>query len=1073
MPETPSLDPRRTDDPVATVDGPLAIADRTGGVRTPAGGSNPDARYLLGEEIARGGMGVIHRATDTVLGREVAVKVLQDKYAPDSGMARRFADEARITGQLQHPNIPAVHDLGVLPDGRPFLAMKLIKGETLEELLKRRGDAAEGRGRFVAAFEQVCQALAYAHAHDVIHRDLKPANVMVGAFGEVQVMDWGLAKVLGARPGERTDPEETTAPTAVLSLRESDDLFTQSGSVLGTPAFMPPEQAAGAVRTIDRRSDVFGLGAVLAVVLTGRPPFVADTSESARVKAAQGDVGECFARLDGCSADPDLVVLCKRCLAPRPEDRPPDADQVAKAVAALRAAADERARRAELERVQAEGEAREALARAAEQRQRRRMLLTASGIIALVLLAGLSVSLWQMRRAMQALAAEQQAREDETKARDQAFTALRSMTEEVVERKFAQGAVLTEDDQAFLRGIISQFDAFAAIKGDDADSRALRAEGRLRVGTMRYRLGQLKEAEQDYDQALSIHKQLAAEFPFRPEFRQDLARSLNNRGTLLRATGRLKEAEKDYDQALSVGQQLVADLTSGTEFRQSLAGIHNNRGLLLSDTGRMQEAEQDYDQALSIQEQLAAEFSSRPEFRRELARGHNIRANLLCDIGRLQEAAKDNERALSIRKQLSADFPSRPELRKDLASSHNDRGNLLRITGRFKEAEQDYDQALSIHKQLTAEFSFRPEFRQDLAGSHSNRGLLLRDTGRLKEAEKDYDQALSIRKQLAAEFPFRPEFRQDLADVHNNRGLLLSDTGRMQEAEQDYDQALSIQEQLAAEFPSRPEFRQELARSRNNRGALLSATGRLQEAAKDYERALSIRKQLSADFPSRPEFRKDLAESHSNRGVVLYTMGRLQEAERDYEQALSIRKQLATEFPNQPDIQNDLAGTCVNLALLQQQLRNWAAAKRLLLEGRRHHLTVLKANPSHPTYREFYRNHLMVLATVHAGLLEQEDAVRTAETRRDLGWNAPADAYGATCFLSRCIPIVAQHDKLDDKQRKEAARFYGDAAMKLLREAVSKGYSDVVHMKKDTDLDPLREREDFQKLVAELEGNGK
>src|SRR5262249_22723806 len=266
-----------------------------------------------------GGIGVVHRATDTVLGREVAVKVLQEQYALESRMARRFAAEARITGQLQHPNIPAVHDLGTLPDGRPFLAMKLIKGQHLEHLLERRGDTTEDRGRFVAAFEQVCQALAYAHAHDVIHRDLKPANVMVGRFGEVQVMDWGLAKVLGARPQEQTGPEETTAETAVLSLRDSDDPLTHAGSVLGTPAFMPREQAAGGAGRVGRRSDVFGLGAVLAVVLTGQPPFVADTSESARVKAAQGDVSECFARLEGCGADPDLVALCKRCLAPRPE----------------------------------------------------------------------------------------------------------------------------------------------------------------------------------------------------------------------------------------------------------------------------------------------------------------------------------------------------------------------------------------------------------------------------------------------------------------------------------------------------------------------------------------------------------------------------------------------------------------------------------------------------------------------------------------------------------------------------------------------------------------------------------
>jgi serine/threonine protein kinase len=183
-------------------------------------------RYTLGPEIARGGMGAVYRATDTAFAREVAVKVLLDKYAPTSGTARRFHDEARITGQLQHPNIPAVHDLGTLPDGRPFLAMKLIKGETLDDLLKARTGPADDRGRFVAVFEQVCQAVAYAHAHKVIHRDLKPGNVMVGAFGEVQVMDWGLAKVLGTRDAEVTDPDATAAPTAVESLRQTDSAFT-------------------------------------------------------------------------------------------------------------------------------------------------------------------------------------------------------------------------------------------------------------------------------------------------------------------------------------------------------------------------------------------------------------------------------------------------------------------------------------------------------------------------------------------------------------------------------------------------------------------------------------------------------------------------------------------------------------------------------------------------------------------------------------------------------------------------------------------------------------------------------
>jgi hypothetical protein len=379
----PPADTRSIADPAAAGGDPTAEGPRdTAGASLPPTLIRPwptsAGRYVLTDEIARGGMGAVYRATDTALGREVAVKVLRDRYDPDSGVARRFADEARIAAQLQHPAIPPVHDLGTLPDGRRFLAMKLIKGETLDRLLRGRTGPSADRGRFVAVFEQVCQALAYAHAHKVIHRDLKPANVMVGAFGEVQVMDWGLAKVLPASgrvdPG-RPDPDETRGGTEVVSLRESDGSDTQAGSVLGTPAFMPPEQAVGAVNKIDAHSDVFGLVAILAVILTGEPPFAGSSAETTRVKAAQGDVAECLARLDGCEAEPGLATLCRRCLSARPADRPADAGEVARAVAGLRAAAEERAHLAELDQAKAE-------VRAAEQRKKRRALLAAAGALA-------------------------------------------------------------------------------------------------------------------------------------------------------------------------------------------------------------------------------------------------------------------------------------------------------------------------------------------------------------------------------------------------------------------------------------------------------------------------------------------------------------------------------------------------------------------------------------------------------------------------------------------------------------------------------------------------------------------
>lgn len=145
--------------------------------------------FDLDDEIGRGGMGVVYQARDRRLDREVAVKVVQEAFRGDGEMARRFVAEAKITGQLQHPGVPPVHDLGELDDGSPYLAMKLVRGRTLAAALKDRPDPGHDLPRFVAAFHQVCQTVGYAHAEGVIHRDLKPQNVMVGDFGEVQVMD--------------------------------------------------------------------------------------------------------------------------------------------------------------------------------------------------------------------------------------------------------------------------------------------------------------------------------------------------------------------------------------------------------------------------------------------------------------------------------------------------------------------------------------------------------------------------------------------------------------------------------------------------------------------------------------------------------------------------------------------------------------------------------------------------------------------------------------------------------------------------------------------------------------------
>jgi tRNA A-37 threonylcarbamoyl transferase component Bud32 len=344
----------------------------------------PDTpRYHFEEFLARGGMGEVWRAHDAVLHRDVALKVLRQQLLGGDQTRARFEAEARLVGQLEHPSIVPVRDLGELPDGRPFFAMKLIQGRTLADLFEGRATSAEDLPRWVEVFEHICRAVAFAHARGLIHRDLKPSNVMLGEFGEVQVMDWGIAKALATDPPPPSDP--ATRPAASPALRETTDsegVWTQPGQVKGTPAFMAPEQARGEVERIGSATDVFGLGGILCVILTGQPPV-------ARTGPAVGDLAEAFARLDGCGADAELIALAKACLAPEPEARPADAADVARRVKAYRDGVAERRRQAERERGAAG-------ARVAAARTLRRRRVALAAILGAMLLGG--AILWPGQR---------------------------------------------------------------------------------------------------------------------------------------------------------------------------------------------------------------------------------------------------------------------------------------------------------------------------------------------------------------------------------------------------------------------------------------------------------------------------------------------------------------------------------------------------------------------------------------------------------------------------------------------------------------------------------------------------
>lgn len=279
--------------------------------------------FALIEELGHGGMGVVLRGRDPDLHREVAIKLLRG--ANDPVRRARFITEAQITGQLEHPNIVPVHQFGLDPDGSPWFAMKIVNGETLAELLGRRVTQPEiARAwpltRLVGVLIQVCNAVAFAHSRGVIHRDLKPANVMLGGFGEVVVMDWGLGKML-----EGMSVELSSEPGAL----PTSPLMTLDGAVIGTPCYMAPEQARGEIDLLSERSDVYALGATLCELIGGQPPVTGTSVDEVLALVGAGQIKLPLVDWQGRRSPRELLAVVRRALATEPDERYASAEALA------------------------------------------------------------------------------------------------------------------------------------------------------------------------------------------------------------------------------------------------------------------------------------------------------------------------------------------------------------------------------------------------------------------------------------------------------------------------------------------------------------------------------------------------------------------------------------------------------------------------------------------------------------------------------------------------------------------------------------------------------------------------
>ena len=799
--------------------------------------------YELGELLGEGGMGIVHRAKEMAFGRDVAVKFLKQRFVSSEVAVQRFQEEARITGQLQHPGIPPVHVLGTIR-GRPYLVMKLIRGETLHKLIE------DGRGREPAIFEAVCQALAYAHARNLLHRDLKPSNIMVGAFGQVQVMDWGLAKVI--RDREPTDPPASgNGTTSVHSPQEPRASCTQEGSAIGTPAYMPPEQAAGDLELIDRRSDVFGLGAVLCAMLTGKPPYTGSSSDAIRSAAIAGRLAPAFRRLDECRGDPELIALCKHCLSFAQSARPANAGVVADEVARIRIGGTQRLTNLEIEKQTSE-------VRSLEQQKRRKVMLRAGCLIAAVLVIGLIGTTGSLLSARQEASA---AREAETKerdsrqvaeaARDEASRHYRLALEGYTQMVFAvqdklEGLPGTSAARKFLlvRAQEGLRDLLADRPPNQRPDHVL-IWAHLKLGDLQLFFTQTRKAEAEY---LAAHNHAVALYeaePDKSQAKRDLAESLLRLGDTARKTvGRHSEAEAFYLRSEAIAAEEANAQPDELPAVRLLANVRSRRGIQLMELHKPIQAVPVFTDVHDLRIRLAKMPAAAKPEQRAVSESRLNLANALLLAGDSKRAGEHFEQCCRAGKLMMEKDPEDSRFTLDYTVACHRYGDFLYDKGEYPDAEVHFAEAVRCNEQLAKGDPDHDGFRRNLAVSLEKIGDVLIRKRDFAGVKKHFQRSLEYRLASVAADASDVSAQRDLAVSYAKMGVYWNRVHRDDESLVHYRRSSEIFTKLASADKERVSAHFDRVLATNSLADAYARCHDFEEAIQHYNAALLLVQEL-------------------------------------------------------------------------------------------------------------------------------------------------------------------------------------------------------------------------------------
>lgn len=1084
-------------------------------------------RFRIVRPLARGGLGEVFVAVDEELKREVALKQILSRHADSKTSRARFLLEAEVTGCLEHPGVVPVYGLGVQDDGRPYYAMRFIRGESLEDAIRKFHEANRDPLRdsgqrtvelrnLLTRFVAVCNTIEYAHSRGIVHRDLKPENIMLGPYGETLVVDWGLGRQMERQAG---DLDEPAVSGDLGPANPSVERPTMMGSVVGTPQFMSPEQASGRLDLIRAASDVYSLGATLYALLTDQPPFV-----SADVRKVLRDVqtGK-FPSPRQIRRDTPrgLEAICLKAMALRPEDRYSSAHLLAddiehwladEPVAALSETPVERAQRW----------------------MRRHRTLARAAAAALVVIAGVAWFAYAreavLRNDLQiALTQEEKAKQEAVDARQLAVKNA-DMAEQ--ERRRAEAHAHRAEQQsslalATLKSVL--FDIQAKLKNvpaahavrlsmlttvidglkqvarsletaDDTDHSLVRAH--LDLGDIFLQVGggesagATAEAQGQYERGVEVADKLYRNNPKSVPSRVDLASAYQRMGDVSMQRGNLTAGTDWLKKSLDLRRQLVDESAADAVLQRDLAASLQRLGMVYQQVGDFVVAQDFYAKFFDLSQQIAQRDPKNVEDRRNLSVSYERMGDIRLVQGKDREAEDFFKKSLEVRRALADEDANNAVARRDLSVTLDRLGDLAQKRGDGDAAVKLFEESLVLRKKLSEDDPHNAQAQRDLLVSYAALGDAALGKQELEKTADYYRQYHELAQKLAAGDPDNIQLQRDLATSFDRQGYAMSQSGKREEAREFYRKSHELLKKLADADPSNQRIQRDLAAACATLGDLTTQLNDFAAARGYFAEQLAVARQRMNEHAEDQASRREVIDALLRNGDLHLRLLELPAAAAELTEVIEGAQRAVTADPGDIGSRMSLANALGMLAQYDVLNRDPdSAAKHLqssIAEMRRAVEKTDAVLQAQVTTWIKAQESLATLCTTAKTVIADPDAV-AKQAEGDvpdlLDFAAAARLRAGKIDEAReLLERLAKLEPADGAKRMLAARRYAAAAglkstgsnhtefaeqaMNLLREAHKlKAFEDAIiaaQLEFAADFAPLRDRDDFKALLAQV-----